>query len=124
MKLLFQSGVWGLIFMLAYHGPALAQEERTDSSKSNPIRVVNGVGFSVPADWPIERRNGATGPIPIEEYMAMKFSRLEDRVSILEQKIAVRDGAEQEKVKTEKNRLQSYESSTTNQGGSIGYVAE
>lgn len=91
-----------------------AQEEK---EAENPVRVVSGVGFSVPADWPIERRNGATGPIPIEEYMALKFNKLEERISALESKMTEKKVDEEKSSKPEKNRLQSYEVQTPTQGG-------
>jgi len=90
-------------------GAGFAQEEKENPTAENPVRVVGGVGFSVPADWPIERRNGATGPIPIEEYMALKFNKLEERISALEKKLDEKKTDEEKSSKPEKNRLQSYE---------------
>ena len=38
-------------------------------------------------DWPIEEKNGVLGPIPIEEYLARKFSSADDRMKSLEEKV-------------------------------------
>lgn len=103
------------ILSLSYEG--FAQDEKENATAENPVRVVSGVGFSVPADWPIERRNGATGPIPIEEYMALKFNKLEERISALESKMEEKKTDDEKSSKPEKNRLQSYEVQTPTQGG-------
>lgn len=62
----------------------------TDSkpSASTVVKTKEGLRFNVPADWPIEERNGAVGPIPIEEYLAMKFSGIESRLRTLESQIS------------------------------------
>lgn len=48
-------------------------------------KTAKGLKFKVPPDWPIEERNGVVGPIPIEEYLARKFSSVEARLKTLEQ---------------------------------------
>jgi len=107
VKFFFGTGL--ILWILVAGAVAGAQENEALSSEANPVRVVSGVGFSVPADWPIEKRNGAVGPIPIEEYMALKFKKMEDRISVLEAKLAEPGSGAPEKAKPEKNRLQSYE---------------
>lgn len=52
------------------------------------VKKKDGLRFNVPSDWPVEERNGAVGPIPIEEYLARKFSSLESRLRLLEQQIS------------------------------------
>ncbi len=112
----FRIGIAGLALLAASHAWAAEKDGDGEAPAENPVRVVSGVGFSVPADWPIERRNGATGPIPIEEYMSMKFKRLEDRVRVLEEKLEEKQGDREKNTKPEKNRLESYEASTQTQG--------
>ncbi len=116
--LLIRTGVFLVAtIILSASCAGFAQEEKETDLAANPVRVVSGVGFSVPADWPIERRNGATGPIPIEEYMAMKFNKFEERISALESKLEEKKVGEEKSSKPEKNRLQSYEVQTPTQGG-------
>ena len=51
------------------------------------MKTKDGLNFKVPPDWPIEERNGTVGPIPVEEYLAQKFSSLEKRIRGVEQQI-------------------------------------
>jgi len=44
--------------------------------------------FHVPEDWPIEERGGLVGPIPTEEYVAMKFDESEKEFSTIRSEIA------------------------------------
>ncbi len=55
------------------------------------IKKKDGLRFNVPSDWPVEERNGAVGPIPIEEYLAKKFAGLESRLRLLEQQVSSYD---------------------------------
>ncbi len=55
------------------------------------VRTSDGLHFQVPPDWPIEKRNGAVGPIPVEEYLAKKFSAVENRLHLLEQQVGALD---------------------------------
>ncbi|MFC1709578.1 hypothetical protein ACFL2J_05960 [Candidatus Omnitrophota bacterium] len=61
------------IFALLISGliSSYAQEEVEDT-----IRTQKGLRFTVPEDWPIEERNGVVAPIPIEEYIDIKFKRI------------------------------------------------
>ena len=49
---------------------------------------VEGVMYTLPADWPIERRDGITGPIPVEQYLGRKFDALDERLKLIEQRIS------------------------------------
>jgi methyl-accepting chemotaxis protein len=40
------------------------------------VQTQKGLRFAVPDDWPIEKRAGILGPIPVEEYVAMKFDNV------------------------------------------------
>ena len=59
---------------------------------TGPATVVKthegGLRFNLPPDWPVEKRDGVVGPIPIEEYLARKFSALESRLMALEQQLS------------------------------------
>lgn len=41
-------------------------------------REAKGLRFSVPEDWPIEKRGGVVAPIPTEEYVTIKFKAVEE----------------------------------------------
>jgi len=56
-----------------------------------PVTVrksIKGLHFDLPPDWPVEERGGITAPIPIEEYLAIKFKALESRLQVLEQQLS------------------------------------
>lgn len=46
--------------------------------------TAKGINFDLPEDWPIEERGGAVGPIPIEEYLAMKFRKVDAKFDEME----------------------------------------
>ena len=73
----------GMMTVRAAEAPA-AEEDTVMQTKS-------GLHFRVPADWPIEERNGVTAPIPIEEYVTRKFTALEARIRTLEQQVSGSD---------------------------------
>ena len=100
-----------LLFLWAI--PAVAADNETVEEKqpATMVRTSNGLNFAVPPDWPIEKRNGAVGPIPIEEYLARKFGAVEKKLQELERKL----GALESKVsaletQAKKKPLQSSES--------------
>jgi len=73
-------------------------------------RTQEGLHFNLPADWPIERRNGVVGPIPVEEYIAQKFKALEARLQAMEQRFNgfdVRLRVLEEESKARQKTLQS-----------------
>ena len=75
------------VLALAARMPAAAESTSSEGTAS-VIKKKDGIRFNVPPDWPIEERNGAVGPIPIEEYLGKKFSALESRVRLLEQQVS------------------------------------
>ena len=58
-----------------------------DADKPTVRKSQEQLHFQLPPDWPIEKRGGMVGPIPVEEYLAMKFKALESRLQTLEQKL-------------------------------------
>ena len=73
--------------LVAVAAPTISRAE--DASKgSEPVTVrknKEGLNFTLPPDWPIEKRGGITAPIPVEEYLGKKFSAVESRLKLLEQ---------------------------------------
>ena len=68
-------------------GPIAAEESSAAAASQTVVKKKDGLRFNVPSDWPVEERNGAVGPIPIEEYLAKKFASLESRLRVLEQQV-------------------------------------
>lgn len=66
------------IIALVFFPAPLAAERKAD------VRTIKGIQFNVPEDWPIEERGGALGPIPVEEYVTLKFGQIEERFKTLE----------------------------------------
>lgn len=50
-----------------------------------------GLKFWVPEDWPIEEKNGQAGPVNIEEYLAVKFKAMDQRLQAMEQLLQAMD---------------------------------
>ena len=46
--------------------------------------TAKGLTFNIPEDWPIEERGGAVGPIPVEEYITIKFRKVQQQFAELE----------------------------------------
>ena len=92
---------------------SLAQAKDVPPEKPATIRTTKeGLHFNVPPDWPVEKRNGVVGPIPIEEYLARKFTSLEAQIQLLEQHlngVDVRLRVLEERAKQPPQGLQSAE---------------
>jgi methyl-accepting chemotaxis protein len=73
----------GLCFLMVLALPSggYAQEVQTRSRE--------GLKFTVPEDWPIEKRAGVVAPIPIEEYVTKKFHSIEEQLTALQQQLGV-----------------------------------
>ena len=67
---------------------SMARAEEPDESA---VKTPDKPRYVVPADWPIEKRAGTVGPIPVEEYLALKFKKTDERFyetnSVFESKI-------------------------------------
>ena len=67
--------------------PMMVQAEDGAKDAATIKKTQQNLNFQVPPDWPIERRGGIVGPIPVEEYLAMKFKALDGRLQAMEQKV-------------------------------------
>ena len=65
----------------------LRAEEATEAEKATVRKTQEKLNFQLPPDWPIERRGGMVGPIPVEEYLGMKFKAFEARLQTIEQNL-------------------------------------
>ena len=81
-----------LLAVCGIAGSALAADKPSSEDQSAAVvKHEDGLHFKVPADWPIEKRNGVLAPVPLEEYLAKKFGALERRVQQLEQELTAVD---------------------------------
>jgi hypothetical protein len=88
--------ILGVLFALAIAGSSWAEvtPENTTSGTDNKakkdfgVKTVEGLRFAVPEDMPIQKKDGITAPMKMEEYVAVKFSRIENRLSAVEKAIA------------------------------------
>ena len=81
--------ICGLAFLVgaAWLAPRPAQAADPKDGEGVTTKSEDGLRFRLPPDWPIEKRNGMTGPIPVEEYLARKFSALDNRLNQLESQL-------------------------------------
>lgn len=97
----------------AVNGSAVCRaEDEIETAPGTVVKTTDQLRFVVPADWLVERRGGLTGPIPVEEYLAMKFSGLEGRLRAMDQQLQgleVRLRVLEESAKTQQQGLRSGE---------------
>ena len=74
------------------------------------VRTQGGHHLLLPKDWPVEQRDGRIVPIPIEEYLSMKFGQVattfeerDRRLETLEQRLQKLE--ESQKVLQQRLRL-------------------
>jgi len=64
-------------------GSVRADEPENQATLLTTKRL-KGLKFQVPEDWPIEKRDGVVGPIPIEEYLAQKFNKVHEQLAAIQ----------------------------------------
>lgn len=66
--------------------PAVAAE--TKKEDTTPVQFVDALRFKLPADWPIKSDGAAgAGPVPLEEYLILKFNKLDAQLQALGQQM-------------------------------------
>lgn len=78
---------------------------RAEEEKQATTKTIKGLQFKLPEDWPIEDRGGAVGPIPVEEYLTLRFGKVDNKFIELE----ARTRTLQEKLGTLTGRVQTLE---------------
>ncbi len=88
-------------------------------AEDNPDRTIKsakGLNFNVPPDWPLEDRGGSLSPIPVEEYLIMKFKKSDERFKQMEARLDLqsenftkRIAALEEQITAIDNRLENLE---------------
>ena len=63
-----------------------SQDQKKYLSKEE-LKSNRNLQFNTPDDWPIEERDGAIRPIPIEEYLELKFKSIDSRFEKFEAQI-------------------------------------
>jgi hypothetical protein len=71
--------------------PGLAEDGGMAKEPVTIRKTKDNLSFQLPPDWPIEKRGGVTAPIPVEEYLAMKFKGVEAKLQTLEQRLEAMD---------------------------------
>lgn len=82
-------------------------------------QTMNGLHFDIPVDWPVERRHGIVAPIPIEEYLAIKFGKLDTHLAAFERrvnKLDLRLHRIEDNLKAQEQGLRSTEPSSPGPG--------
>ena len=77
------------IFFLASPAFAQADDNPSPEEKTNfeykEVQSQSGLKYRVPEDLPIVVRNGIESPMPFDEYMYMKFKKIDDKLDRIEQ---------------------------------------
>ena len=101
------SGLTLAIFLVALIGFDLAPTALRADEKKQGERTVKGIRFNVAPDWPIEDRGETVGPIPVEEYLALKFNKVDGRLGEVESRFPDIEA----RLKTLNSRLAALEKS-------------
>lgn len=72
------------LLWLLMAAPAAGAADDASDKDVTVTKTAEKLNFKVPPDWPIEKRGGVMAPIPIEEYLARKFSGLSAQLQALE----------------------------------------
>ena len=96
---LFILGFLMLPFRTASGKAAFAYDEEeakkiSEDLKENGFQDVTtkeGLKFRIPSDMPIEKRSGLVAPVPFDEYLYIKFKKIDEKVAEVDKKITNMD---------------------------------
>ena len=103
---------WGLVIAvwLGVCAPCGWAKEGVLTDDEVTVRTEGAHHLLLPKDWPVEQRDGRFVPIPIEEYLSMKFGQVaaafeerDRRLELLDQRL--RKMEEDHKVLQQRLRL-------------------
>ena len=78
-----------LFLIFTMHGMVFAENRDKENFKYKTItKTVDGINFELPEDRPVEKKNGIITPMPIDEYVAMKFWKMENNLKEMDASIA------------------------------------
>ena len=86
-----RTGGWLVSWMLVVSGVAVQAGDGDSKDLTTVRKTSEGLHFQLPPDWPVEKRGTLVGPIPVEEYVAHKFTAVEQRLQSLEQQVGALD---------------------------------
>jgi|GEM_PF-1377918 len=89
---------------------AMSQENDGAGEDDDKLEVKSqkGLLFNLPEDWPIQKNGATLGPIPIEQYLALKFDKANERIAELEARVKSLESKNEDK-KIDKTKLISKE---------------
>lgn len=95
----------GMFLFLDRSPEALSEEQKTN------VRTLKGIQFNLPEDWPIkeEGEGGALQPIPVEEYVVLKFGRVDERFEQLDKRMATEFKQLESNIKEVKDKVSDLE---------------
>jgi hypothetical protein len=79
--------VWSALWTAGFVPPARAQQPGKLGEGELVTKEFGGIFFKLPADWPIEVRDGVISPIPVEDYLARKFAVVNTQMKVLEERL-------------------------------------
>ena len=85
--------IFNLVFLILAIGGILSPAARLDAAseerKTTSVRTVKGIQFNLPEDWPIKEQGegSALQPIPVEEYVVLKFGKVDERLEQLDKRM-------------------------------------
>lgn len=68
-----------------------AAEDATLSDDTVTVRTEGAHRLLLPNDWPVEQKDGLVNPVPVEQYLGMKFERVASRLDEIMQRMAAMD---------------------------------
>lgn len=106
--------LWVILFLAAGAVPVFAQEKNEKKGEAETLAqtttTAEGIQFRLPEDWPVVKRGGGVGPAPIEEYLAIKFNKIEARFQKIEERLsAFEEKAAEAQTRKEGPRFRSGE---------------
>ncbi len=90
--------VWVLVVSwlgvgIAFAGDPADELEEPLEFNYKTVTTEQGLVFRVPPDMPIEMKNGMQTPVPYDEYLAAKVSRMEKRLISIDERLAKIDAS-------------------------------
>ena len=114
---------WGRLLaalaLWAACAPLASTEDKTLSDDTVTIRTEGAHRLLLPNDWPVEQKDGLVNPVPIEQYLSMKFSQVASRLDAVAQRMASMDQRlrnVEEQQKTLQARLRTLEAQRQPEG--------
>ena len=79
-----------IVFLFILISLSMAKEDKNQEEEfgyKTIIKTVDGLKFKVAEDRPVEKKHGIVAPMELDKYVALKFSKLEERLQNIEDAI-------------------------------------